>query len=70
MADDPKKHREDRRFISWQSHEIAYAKRRLKALYPRRSAAEIEETVSAVKWMMGASESRKSFTILCDLLLR
>lgn len=70
MADDPSKHRVDRRFVSWQSHEIAYAKRRLKALYPTRSAVEITEAVAAVKWMMGASESRKSFMVLCDLLLR
>ena len=70
MADDPKKHRVDRRLVSSQAHEQNYLKRRLRKLYPARGAAEIDFAIAAARIATSPSESRERIMALCDALLR
>lgn len=68
--DDPKKRRVDRRFLSSQKHEEAYMVKRLRALYPHRSRAEVELALLAARITVKRSEGRQRILVLCHYLLR
>lgn len=56
--DNPNQKHRDGNTVSVQPHEIAYVKSQLKALFPRRTDAEIESAIQSCKAAIAPSELR------------